>query len=135
MFKFGLVSFLLSSISDCGKNPLLKIVSQSFTPDSPTAGDNVSWVIQYQVPDGMVLNNITSINSGLINGFLPIDTTTTYLCPEIGCPVSSGIYSLTNSVTWPDGVSGSKVALTSEWVNENGDELLCSKVSVVGAKR
>ena len=124
----------LSTISDCGTNPLFKIVSQSFTSDIPKAGDIVSWTIEYSVPDGLIVNSITSVNSGLINGFLPIDTTTSDLCQEISCPVTSGTYSLTNTVIWPDGVSGSKVVLTSEWEDENGNELLCSKVSVTGAK-
>lgn len=124
----------ISTISNCGIKPLLNIVYQSFIPEIPSGGQNVSWTIQYNVPDGLTVNSISSVNSGIINGFLPIDTTTTDLCPEIGCPLTSGTYTLVNTVTWPDGVSGSKIVLTSEWEDENDNELLCSKVSVVGAR-
>ena len=134
MFSKLLALFALNSISDCGKNPLFSIVSQDFQPTSPKVGDNVTWTIEFKVPDGLKVDNVTSVNSGVLNGFIPLDTTSSYLCPEVNCPVTSGTYTLENSLTWPDGVAGSKLALTSEWIDTDGNELLCSKVVVTGSQ-
>lgn len=124
-----------STIKDCGTNPLFTIVSQDFSPESPKAGENVTWTIQYKVPENVVANTVTSVDSGMINGFLPIDPTYSDLCGLIECPVTSGTYTMSNTNVWPDGLSGSKVILQSEWVDENGSELLCSKVTVTGASK
>ena len=129
---FSLFMLGNSGIVDCGKAPLFTITSQSFSPDSPTTGDNTTWEISFAVPDSVDVTNITSINSGIVNGFLPIDTTYTNMCNEVGCPTKPGDYSITNWQIWPDGLVGTKLALTTQWVDQNDNELLCSKVSIVG---
>lgn len=124
----------ITSISDCGTDPLFKITSQSFIPDSPKTGDNTTWSISFTVPDCLYVTNVTSVNSGLINGFLPIDTSYTNMCDQVGCPAEAGDYTITNWQIWPDGLAGTKVALTSQWVDQYNNELLCSKAVVVGQR-
>lgn len=133
-FALSLLLANFSSISDCGVNPVFTIVSQEFSPQNPKTGDNVSWTIQYKVPDGVTVNSARSINSGMINGFLPIQPTESDLCEVLECPIVSGEYSTTNYQTWPDGLSGTKLSLVSQWVDEFDEELLCSKVVLTPSK-
>ena len=129
----SLFVFNISGVSDCGVNPLFFITSQSFEPSVPKVGDNVSWTISYVVPENVVaINSPRSINSGTINGFIPIEPTESDLCEILECPIYPGEYSSTSYMTWPDGLGGAKLSLTSEWVDENDSELLCSKVVVTG---
>ena len=124
----------ISGISDCGTMPFFTIVSQSFTPSAPKAGENVSWSITYKVPDNVEVTSGRSVNSGTINGFIPIDPTVSDLCTIVECPILSGEYTSTSYQTWPDGLAGTKLALTTQWVDESYNELLCSKVVVTGAQ-
>ena len=123
-----------SGISDCGTKPIFSIVSQSFEPSAPKAGDNISWSITYSVPDGIEIKSGFSINSGTVNGFIPIDPTESDLCTVIECPITPGKYTSTSYQTWPDGMTGTKLALTSEWVDDLDNQLLCSKVVVTGGR-
>ena len=132
--NFFLTLFALATIRDCGTDPVFSIVSQSFVPESPKAGDNVSWTIQYKVPDGVEIPSGVNINSGMINGFIPITPTETDLCSVVHCPITPGEYTLTNWQTWPAGLESTKVSLISEWVNENYGELLCSSVTINGGQ-
>jgi hypothetical protein len=137
-FIMSLLSFAMfnfSGISDCGVKPLFSITSQSFEPNGPKSGDNVSWTINYKVPDGVEIKTATSINSGTINGFLPIEPTESDLCEIVECPILPGEYSSTSFQIWPDGLTGTKLSLISQWVDDLNNELLCSKVSVIGQRR
>lgn len=124
----------ITSISDCGTAPQFKITSQSFIPDTPKTGDNTTWTISFTVPENLDVTNVTSVNSGVINGFLPIDTSYTNICDQVGCPVEPGEYTITNWQIWPDGLAGTKVALKSQWVDQDDNELLCSKAVIVGQR-
>lgn len=133
MFVLSLFLFNSSGISDCGTKPIFTIVSQNFEPSSPKAGDNVSWTIDYRVPDGVEIKSGLTINSGTVNGFIPINPTESDLCTVVECPILPGKYSSSSYQTWPDGLTGTKIALTSEWVDDSNNQLLCSKVNVIGA--
>ena len=135
LLSLALSLFVLNSsgISDCGTDSLFTITSQSFEPSSPKAGDNVSWTIEYTVPDGVQVKSGLSINSGTVNGFIPIDPTQSDLCTVVQCPILPGKYSSSSYQTWPDGMVGTKLSLVSEWVDDSNNELLCSKVVVTGA--
>lgn len=135
MLALTLYVFNSSGISDCGTKPLFSITSQSFTPSAPKAGDNVSWTINYKVADGVEVTSGRSLNSGTINGFIPIDPTESDLCTIVECPLVSGEYSTSSYQTWPDGLTGTKLSLTSEWVDGSNNQLLCSKVVVTGAQQ
>lgn len=128
----SILTFTTSGISDCGTNPVFSISSQSFSPTSPVAGDNVSWTITYKVPAVAPIESAYSINSGTVNGFIPIDPTKSDLCGVVDCPIVEGEYTTTNYQVWPDGLAGSKIALVSQWVDDANNELLCSKVIVTG---
>lgn len=128
----SILTFTTSGISDCGTNPVFSISSQSFSPTSPVAGDNVSWTITYKVPAVAPIESAYSINSGTVNGFIPIDPTKSDLCGVVDCPIVEGEYTTTNYQVWPDGLAGSKIALVSQWVDDANNELLCSKVVVTG---
>jgi hypothetical protein len=128
----SLFVFNLTSISDCGTNSLFTITEQSFTPEFPEAGDNVSWTISYSVPDNVEISFARSITSGTLNGFIPIEPTEYDLCEEVGCPLVSGEHENTNWLEWPNGIAGSKISLTSIWLDNSDNELLCSKVVVTG---
>jgi hypothetical protein len=133
-FALSLFVFNTSSISDCGVTPIFSIVSQSFEPVSPKSGDNVSWTINYKVPDGVEIKSAYTINYGTINGFIPIDPTESDLCTILECPILSGEYSTTSYQIWPDGLLGTKLSLTSEWFDDSESELLCSKIVVTGQR-
>lgn len=129
----SLFVFNSTGISDCGVNPLFTITSQSFEPSVPKVGDNVSWTINYVVPENLVeIKSAHVINSGTINGFIPIDPTESDLCKVVECPIVPGEYSSTGYQIWPDGLAGAKLSLTTQWVDDNESELLCSKVVVTG---
>lgn len=135
MSAVSLLMFNFSGVSDCGVNPLFTISSQSFEPITPKSGDNVSWTINYKVPEGVKIPAAHSINSGTINGFLPIQPSESDLCEVVECPILPGEYSSTSFQIWPDGLAGTKLSLVSKWVDNSEKELLCSKITVIGQKR
>jgi hypothetical protein len=126
----SLFVFNSSTISDCGFDSLFTITSQSFSPEYPVAGDNVSWVISYTVPDNVEVTFARSVLYGVLNGFIPIETTEYDLCDEVVCPIISGEHTNENWIEWPSGLNGAKVSLTSTWLDDSDNELLCSKVIV-----
>lgn len=120
LFLFGLLGSQAVTIKDCSSGTsFFKIVSLSFTPDAPVAGQNGTLHSVYDVPMGV--NSGTAKYTCALNG-LPFSTTYD-LCSQTACPITAGTHDDYSTSTIPD-VSG-KLVCTIEWRDSAGSQLLC----------
>jgi len=96
--------------------------------DPPVAvvGEVSALHLEYTVPEGVTVNDGTSLFIITING-LPFSPTTEDLCAQIPCPITSGDYVNSTQSIWPD-ISG-KLVTSVSWFDENNTELLCFEVT------
>jgi len=121
----AIVTLGATSIVDCGPG-LFPVDIVSFSPDPPTAGDDTTTTILYDVPAGMTLAGGIAEYTYVING-LPFSPSQNDLCQDIVCPIVEGTYNKTTVTPWP-AVSG-RVSTTMKWLGLDGELLLCMQIT------
>ena len=125
---FLLATSSLASVTDCGAGKsIFQIQSQGFSPEPPVANEQYDYWFAYTVPDGITVDAGTVKYSLTLNG-LPFTPTVDDLCTQTVCPKVAGFYNESSSDVWPGGVSG-KIVTKLEWVDANGNQLLCSQTT------
>ena len=113
----------LQSMKDCGNGlGRAPIVAFGSLPESPTAGDNVTTWIAYDLGAPGITAG-TATYSFSLNG-LPFPPTVEDLCTQTTCPKEPGLYNETSSAIFPSGVSG-KIVSQVAWRDPDDTLIWC----------
>jgi hypothetical protein len=109
------------TVKDCSSGgSVFKVVSLSFSPDTPVGGQNGTLHSVYTVPEG--ITGGTTKYSCSLNG-LPVYSETVDLCSQTACPIGVGTHDDYSTSAVP-AVSG-KVSCTIDWRSTDNRRLLC----------
>ena len=128
MFKFlfsALFTVISSTVQDCSlSTSLFKIETLTFTPTSPTIGENTTLYLKFNNPNLVVTDGF--VTTSITYNFIPFNPSVEPLCSNTKCPIVSGFTEQYSSSPWPD-LSGS-VTIRIVWTDLDGNQLLCMQI-------
>lgn len=109
------------TIKDCSPDgSLATIEAMGLNPVSPQPGDNTTTWVMYDLP--------TTVTGGTVKysywlNFIPFTPDVIDLCSQEICPLESGVYNVSGSVSFPD-VSG-RLETRIEWFDQDETPMWC----------
>jgi hypothetical protein len=113
-----------ASVRNCGSAAALyKITELRLEPTNPAPGQEVTLILSFDAPEGLIVTDGTSTYEASFN-FIPLAPVVKPLCGDVTCPIEPGKHTNTTATEWPSGVTGSFKS-KMRWATTTGAELLC----------
>jgi hypothetical protein len=121
-------STFYAAVRDCGGGlSVFHLNKATIDPATPVSGKNLTLLIDYTVPDNVIVYGGTTRYEVSYN-FIPFTPKVEPLCQDVPCPLGPGTYTNSSVSLWPSGISG-MIVMKMKWLDLDNALLQCVEIS------